>query len=525
MSGRYVPLGSNYEMTTIEERSVATSSADEYSLSGLSDDTHPSSAKIDKNGHITEVAEIAEVSDVGPQKKRGFTWAKLLWDSADKSPAEKRLLLKLDWFLLSSVMLGYFIKTLNQMNINTAYINGMKEEFQLNGSQLNYLQTLWTVGYIVGQIPSNQILQRTSARYYLGCLELVWMALTFLTLTCNNIHSLYALRFFVGLTESGFFPGVEYLLGSWYNRDELTKRSSLFALSGVAAGMVTGYLQAAILHGLEHTSIASWKWLFVFDGIISFPVALYTMLVNPNTPETTTSWYLTAEDVAIARERRRRVGDLEHKKEPIRNVLKRTFSTWHIYVFPLVFLCYNNTCSANSQPTMISWLKSEGYTPTEYNVYPTAVAGAGIGVTLILAVVSDAFNGLNWPFVAAYFAIQIVGSALLSYWNISNGAKWFAYFAVGVPTAWGQPMIFSWLNRSLYHDYQKRNLVVSITNTLAYVTGAWVPILVWNAKDMPRYQIGFTYNACLAAAGLVLTGIATFLWKRDGRKVLAVKEV
>lgn len=213
MSGRYVPLDSNYEMTTIEERSVATSSADEYSLSGLSDDTHPSSAKTDKNGHITEVAEIAEVSDVGPQKKRGFTWAKLLWDSADKSPAEKRLLLKLDWFLLSSVMLGYFIKTLNQMNINTAYINGMKEEFQLNGSQLNYLQTLWTVGYIVGQIPSNQILQRTSARYYLGCLELVWMALTFLTLTCNNIHSLYALRFFVGLTESGFFLESNTYLG------------------------------------------------------------------------------------------------------------------------------------------------------------------------------------------------------------------------------------------------------------------------------------------------------------------------
>lgn len=525
MSGKYAPL-SSYEMTTFEERSVGSSSdPEEYSLSGLSDSSAAKPAKGDKSGHVeevTEVGEVSEVSQVPPKSK--FTWAKLLWDSADKSPAEKRLLLKLDCFLLSSVMLGYFIKTLNQMNINTAYINGMKEEFQLNGSQLNYLQTLWTVGYIVGQIPSNQILQRTSARYYLGCLELVWMALTFLTLTCNNIHSLYALRFFVGLTESGFFPGVEYLLGSWYNRDELTKRSSLFALSGVAAGMVTGYLQAAILSGLEHTSIASWKWLFVFDGIISFPVALYTMLVNPNTPETTTSWYLTKEEVEIAKERRRRVGDLEHKKEPIREVIKRTFSTWHIYVFPLVFLCYNNTCSANSQPTMISWLKSEGYTPTEYNVYPTAVAGAGIGVTLILAVVSDAFNGLNYPFVAAYFAIQILGSAMLSYWNISTGAKWFAYFAVGVPTAWGQPMIFSWLNRSLYHDYQKRNLVVSITNTLAYVTGAWVPILVWNAKDMPRYQIGFTYNACLAAVGLVLTGVATFLWKRDGRRVVQ-KEV
>lgn len=520
MRHEYSPLA-GHEMVDLGPQAYGTDNDIHQSRSVSVVSSDPSTH--DKKNYETEINEVTSVTSGSVEAEtvqKGSTgWrtraAKVLWDSADKSPAEKRLMLKLDCFLLSSVMLGYFIKTLNQMNINTAYINGLKEDFGMNGSQLNYLQTLWTVGYIVGQIPSNQILQRVSARYYLGGLELIWMALTLLTLTCTNIHSLYALRFFVGLTESGFFPGVEYLLGSWYNRDELTKRSSLFAVSGVAAGMVTGYLQTAILHGLEHTAIASWKWLFVFDGIISLPVALYTMLVNPNTPDTTTSWYLTKQDIAVAKERRRRVGD-NHVKEPLKVVLKRTFSTWHIYVFPLVFLCYNNTCAANSQPTMISWLKSQGYTPTEYNIYPTAVAGAGIGVTLILAVISDAFNGLNYPFVIAYFVIQILGSSMLSYWEISSGAKWFAYFAVGVPTAWGQPMIFSWLNRSLYHDYQKRNLVVSITNTLAYVTGAWVPILVWNAKDMPRYQIGFTYNACLAAVGLLLTGLATFLWLKDG---------
>ncbi|RDW23896.1 major facilitator superfamily domain-containing protein [Yarrowia lipolytica] len=501
---------------------------DVISLSDWSD------TKLDKRDHIiavkeandlevVEVIEVGEVSDVSSadysvitsRSKPNKTWKTLLWDSANKSPGEKHLLIKLDWFLLSSVMLGYFIKTLNQNNINTAYMNGMKEDYGMSGSQLNYLQTVWIVGYIVGQVPSNQILQRTSARYYLGCLELVWMALTFLTLTCTNIKSLYALRFFVGLTESGFFPGVEYLLGSWYNKDELTKRSTLFAVSGIAASMVTGYLQAAVIHGLEHTAITPWKWLFVFDGIISFPVALYTMFVNPNTPETTTSWYFTKEDIAIAKERRAQIGDTGNKEEPFLQVLKRSLKTWHIYFFSLIFLCYNNTCIASTQPSMISWLKSQGYTPTQYNVYPTAVGGVGIGVTLIMAVVSDAFGGLNYPFVAAYFVVQIIGSAMLSYWNISDGAKWFAYFAIGVPTAWGQPMIFSWLNRSLYRDYKKRNLVVSITSDMAYVTLSWVPILTWNAQDMPRYFIGFTYNACLSSLGLVLTVIATYLWKRD----------
>lgn len=72
---------------------------------------------------------------------------------------------------------------------------------------------------------------------------------------------------------------------------------------------------------------------------------------------------------------------------------------------------------------------------------------------------------------------------------------------------------FSWVNRLLFEDDMKRNFVVVCTNTLAYVTGAFVPIFVWNTNDSPRYFIGFTYTACLSAFGLVMTGIAVHLSK------------
>jgi len=57
-------------------------------------------------------------------------------------------------------------------------------------------------------------------------------------------------------------------------------------------------------------------------------------------------------------------------------------------------------------------------------------------------------------------------------------------------------------------------LAVVLTNNLAYVTNAFVPIFTWSAADMPRYFIGFTYTACLSAFGLVLTAIATYLTYR-----------
>lgn len=80
-------------------------------------------------------------------------WISYIWDTLDKSPEERRFLFKLDAVLLTFASLGYFIKYLDQVNINNAFVSGMKEDLKLFGNQLNYMQTCWTVGYVVGQIP------------------------------------------------------------------------------------------------------------------------------------------------------------------------------------------------------------------------------------------------------------------------------------------------------------------------------------------------------------------------------------
>lgn len=88
---------------------------------------------------------------VQPEVKK--RWVSYIWDTLDKSPEERRFLFKLDAALLSFASLGYFIKYLDQVNINNAFVSGMKEDLNLFGNQLNYMQTCWTVGYVIGQIP------------------------------------------------------------------------------------------------------------------------------------------------------------------------------------------------------------------------------------------------------------------------------------------------------------------------------------------------------------------------------------
>jgi hypothetical protein len=49
--------------------------------------------------------------------------------------------------------LAYWAKVLDSSATSTAYVSGMKEDLKLYGNQLNYLNTVYMVGFITMQIP------------------------------------------------------------------------------------------------------------------------------------------------------------------------------------------------------------------------------------------------------------------------------------------------------------------------------------------------------------------------------------
>lgn len=85
------------------------------------------------------------------------------------------------------------------------------------GEELVTATTIWTVGYVIGQIPSNLLLTRVSPRWVVPSvsngkahcavhlltsqLELGWGIATLGSYAVKDVKSLYALRFLVGLFE------------------------------------------------------------------------------------------------------------------------------------------------------------------------------------------------------------------------------------------------------------------------------------------------------------------------------------
>ena len=132
---------------------------------------------------------------------------------------------------------------------------------------------------------------------------------------CNTAGQIYAVRFLVGLAESTFYPGIQYIIGSWYRKDELAKRSCIFHTSSAIGSMFSGYLMAAVYHLGGTGGFKGWQWyvkletrqeswqtvltwlyrLFIVDGIISLPIAISAYFMLPDLPEIANPWYLSEE--------------------------------------------------------------------------------------------------------------------------------------------------------------------------------------------------------------------------------------
>ncbi|KAL6892035.1 major facilitator superfamily domain-containing protein [Trichoderma evansii] len=456
--------------------------------------------------------ESLSSESIQPEAKK--TWVSYIWDTLDKSPAERQFLFKLDAALLSFASLGYFIKYLDQVNINNAFVSGMKEDLGLFGNQLNYMQTCWTVGYVIGQIPSNILLTRIRPSIWIPSCEVTWAVLTILMVKCNNAQQIYVLRFFIGLAESTFYPGMQYIIGSWYRKDELAKRSCIFHTSSAIGTMFSGYLMAAVYHLGGKNGFKGWQWLFIINTVISLPIALAGYFMIPDVPEITRAWYLTADDIALAQKRMQLEG--RANRAPFTKAkLKKIFSSWHIYLLTLLYIFFNNGTGAASQPAFSLWLKKEGYNITQINTYPTITTAITVVTTLAYAWTSDTiFRGERWPPIVFSGIMNIIVYVSLTIWNIPIGWKWACFFLAGFGGGISG-LTFAWAHEICTDDNEERALVTGTMNEMAYVIQAWLPLLIWQQVEAPEYPKGYPTSIGIAVGLIIMAFWIKYAHRRE----------
>ncbi|KAJ9607884.1 hypothetical protein H2200_007963 [Cladophialophora chaetospira] len=409
-------------------------------------------------------------------------------------------------------------------NITNAFVSGMKEDLNLYQNQYNYIVVSWTVGYIIGQWPSNFILTRVPAHIWIPFLEIGWTVFTFALAAVRSYSALLGLRFVVGLFEAGYWPALYYILGSWYTKRELGKRNGILQSAVSIAPIFSGFLQAAIYNGLDgHAGLRGWRWLFIINGIISFPIAALAYFFLPDTPGTAKpNWVFTERDIEIARERMQRAGRTPEGKPYTVKVILGYLTSWKTLLFTLIFMIQ----PFGSQPftSFVFWLKAHNkkghppvYSVAQINEYPTIGNAFTAAYSLVAVWVSDGpLRGRRWPIVIFNNLIAIVIFVLLVVTPVMGPFKHRApLYIVSSIGGSSVPLTMAWMAELISNNAEQRAFTAASMNTLQYTFMAWIPLVWFQQVHQPYVTPGNRAAAVIAGFNVVIFSTIALLAHRE----------
>ncbi|RSL55680.1 hypothetical protein CEP54_009226 [Fusarium duplospermum] len=442
----------------------------------------------------TAAQTTAPLQELAPTDKPRQKWYQ--WFSPSDTQEERRLIMKLDGLIMVFVFLAYWAKVLDSSATSAAYVSGMKEDLKLYGNELNYLNTTYMVGFITLQIPLTVLMTRFSATYFIPGADLIWGVLTLVQYKVTNVQQLYVIRFFVGAAGSLFFPAVQWYLGCWYKRSELSRRGALFFIASQVGSMSSGYIQSGAYSSLNgRHGIEGWRWLYIICFACTIPVAVLGFVALPSHPNKCKPGILTEREIQLA--------------------LSYLGGTWVLVSFAFFF---SQADGVSTQSGLALWLKAEGYGVESINTITTVSPAVTIVSSIICGILSDAYDA-KVSLIAGTAFLNIFASIVLAIWHVPTGLKFFAFFLAGSADGIAA-VIYAWANEICAGNAEERAIVISSMNTIGNTFGAWLPLFVWKTIDAPRYLIGYNWTIALDVCMVAMLFVLRSFWNRE-RKTLS----
>ncbi|MET3717299.1 MFS family permease [Pseudomonas sp. PvP001] len=124
---------------------------------------------------------------------------------------------------------------------------------------------LFFVGYALFEVPSNMLLQRFGARAWLTRIMFTWGLVAMGMAFVQGETSFYVMRFLLGVTEAGFYPGVLYYFTQWLPASERGKAMAIFLSGSAIASIISGPITGALL-SVTGLGLHGWQWMFLIEG-------------------------------------------------------------------------------------------------------------------------------------------------------------------------------------------------------------------------------------------------------------------
>ncbi|KAF3762680.1 MFS general substrate transporter [Cryphonectria parasitica EP155] len=441
----------------------------------------------------------------------------------EKAVIDRKLVWRLDWILIPWLCLLYLMAFLDRTNIGNAKIAGLVAAppagIGITTSQYNASLTIFFVSYAVFEPLTNILLKKLRPSRFIPLIMIGWGCCMLGMGFVKGWSGLMAARWFLGLTEAGLFPGINYYLSCWYKRSEFGVRAAIFFSAAALSGSFGGLLAAAIEKMDGIGGRPGWAWIFILEGLLTIVIGVVSFWLVHDFPDV--ARFLSPEDRArvIRRLKLDQQSSASHEDFSMR-YFWQALADWKMWLGMVIYMGCDMPLYAFSLflPSIVADLGLSGGSTVKSQLLTVPPYAAAAVLTVTIGFVADRTRTRGLCNIAVSI-LGIVGFSMLI--GSSNAAVQYAGTFLGALGIY--PCIantISWMANNIEGVY-KRGVVLGFVIGWGNLNGIVSSNIFFEA---PRYYQG--HGAILAYMVLFLLGgslLMTLLLRLENKKRLQGK--
>lgn len=400
--------------------------------------------------------------------------------------------------------------------ISSASVTSMPQDLGLTGNRFSVAIFIFTVASICAQLPATIIMRFVGPPIFFSCTTVCFGVITLGTAFITSWREMIAMRVLLGISMSGIYPGLTYLLSTWYRRREQQLRFA-FLQSGEVTILATGSIVNFGLNKLNgRGSLAGWQWMYIVQGSITILLGLVTYFWIPYFPEnaTRTIAFLTADEVDHVLEHINK--DRHDAGKPEEFTLKAILTPFldpKLYAFAVLFFLLNMVTTALAYFLPIILQSGMGFSTNKAILLSAPPYYYAVVPVLLSSWVSDKFR-VRGPIIIFNALCLIVGFCMLGFADQVTVRYIGTFLATGA-------YVSNWAALSTYQannitgQWKRATMAaaVSACNGLGGIAGSYIV----RAPEAPRYitAIWVSIGSHLLIITLVIL-CSLFFWRANG---------
>ncbi|SCV02310.1 LAMI_0G17766g1_1 [Lachancea mirantina] len=420
---------------------------------------------------------------------------------------EKTICWKFDLRILPMIAIMYLFNALDKGNISNAKTNHIDKDLGIVGQQWNNMLSIFYIPFVLFAFPLSLVIRRFNAANVIPILMFTFGSISMLSATAFDYGSLMAARWFLGICESAFLPGIIYYLSTFYRRHELARRLSIFYAAANIANAFSGLLAFGVFQ-IKNSKLQGWKILFLIEGGATVVFALVAFLYLPRCPEN--SHFLNQREKDCARWRietdssAKSVGSVSFK-DAVKVFKHPVAIAWMLQ--EIVIGVPLNSIN-NWFPQIV---QSLGKGTVQTNLYTVAPNVWGAVALIFLCFCSD-YTRVRSVFIMIGVAVTLVGFVVFGCIDTKShlGAAYFSCFLMTTGASVSSVLTSTWYNNNTPNE-NRRVVISAIGVPLANAAGL-ISTNIFRAKDAPKYLPALGITAGFGGAAILLiAGILAFM--------------